>query len=103
MRRLALLPCLLLAAALAAAPADRKDKEKREPAKPTTYRGTPDGALRGSDGSTLRPLPGNAVRKPDGGTSRRLPDGFENLWGTTAPGAVRGGVVQPGTGTRIAA
>jgi hypothetical protein len=35
--------------------------------------------------------------------SRRLPDGFENLWGSTAPGAVRGGVIQPATGTRIAA
>jgi hypothetical protein len=35
--------------------------------------------------------------------SRRLPDGFENLWGSTVPGAVRGGVIQPATGTRIAA
>ncbi|MCC6716394.1 MAG: TauD/TfdA family dioxygenase [Acetobacteraceae bacterium] len=35
--------------------------------------------------------------------SRRLPDGFENLWGSTAAGAVRGGVVQPRGGTRIAA
>lgn len=85
MRRLALLPCLLVAAALAAAPADRKEKDKREPAKPTTYRNTPDGALRGSDGSTLRPLPGNAVREPDGGTSRRLPDGsWRHADGTTS-------------------
>ena len=36
-------------------------------------------------------------------TSRRLPDGFETLWGTTAPGAVRGGVVQPQSGERVAA
>ena len=35
--------------------------------------------------------------------SRRLPDGFETLWGSTAAGAVRGGVVQPDNGTRIAA
>ena len=35
--------------------------------------------------------------------SRRLPDGFENLWGATAPGAIRGGVVQPQSGVRIAA
>jgi hypothetical protein len=35
--------------------------------------------------------------------SRRLPDGFETLWGATAPGSLRGGVVQPGTGRRIPA
>lgn len=35
--------------------------------------------------------------------SRRLPEGFETLWGSTAPGAVRGGVVQPASGERIAA
>ncbi len=35
--------------------------------------------------------------------SRRLPDGFDNLWGATAPGALRGGVVQPQSGVRIAA
>ena len=35
--------------------------------------------------------------------SRRLPDGFETLWGATAAGAVRGGVVQPQSGVRIAA
>lgn len=35
--------------------------------------------------------------------SRRLPDGFEALWGSTAPGALRGGVVQPASGARIAA
>ncbi len=35
--------------------------------------------------------------------SRRLPDGFENLWGATAPGALRGGVVQPETALRIPA
>jgi len=35
--------------------------------------------------------------------SRRLPDGFETLWGSTAPGAVRGGVVQPGSGRRVPA
>jgi hypothetical protein len=66
---------LLSAALLGAAPAGPKDKERKEPAKPVTYRTTPDGALRGSDGSTLRSLPGQAVREPDGGTSRRLPDG----------------------------
>ncbi len=33
--------------------------------------------------------------------SRRLPDGFEVLWGDTAPGALRGGVVQPGSGARV--
>lgn len=75
MRRLALLPCLLVAAALAATPADRKDEAKREPAKPTTFRNSPDGSLRGSNGSVIRPLPGQSVREPDGGTSRRLPDG----------------------------
>jgi hypothetical protein len=30
--------------------------------------------------------------------SRRLPPGHEVLWGSIAPGALRGGVVQPGTG-----
>ena len=35
--------------------------------------------------------------------SRRLPDGFETLWGSTAAGAVRGGVVQAASGARIAA
>jgi hypothetical protein len=35
--------------------------------------------------------------------SRRLPDGFETLWGSTAPGTLRGGVVQPASGTRVAA
>ncbi len=35
--------------------------------------------------------------------SRRLPDGFETLWGNTAPGTLRGGVVQPASGTRVAA
>jgi hypothetical protein len=34
---------------------------------------------------------------------RRLPAGFESLWGTVAPGALRGGVVQPATGLRIPA
>jgi hypothetical protein len=34
--------------------------------------------------------------------SRRLPDGHEILWGTVEPGALRGGVVQPGTGVRVA-
>jgi hypothetical protein len=33
--------------------------------------------------------------------SRRLPQGFENLWGSVAPGVLRGGVVQPATGARI--
>lgn len=32
--------------------------------------------------------------------SRRLPPGFEVLWGSTDPGALRGGVVQPGSGLR---
>jgi hypothetical protein len=27
--------------------------------------------------------------------SRELPPGFEALWGTTAPGAPRGGIAQP--------
>jgi len=35
--------------------------------------------------------------------SRRLPDGFETLWGATAAGALRDGVVQPGSGVRVAA
>lgn len=34
--------------------------------------------------------------------SRPLPPGHEVLWGSTAPGAMRGGVVQPGTGQRVA-
>jgi hypothetical protein len=33
--------------------------------------------------------------------SRRLPTGFEAFWGDTAPGALRGGVVQPGGGGRM--
>ncbi len=33
--------------------------------------------------------------------SRRLPEGFETLWGSAAPGALRGGVVQPATATRV--
>ena len=32
--------------------------------------------------------------------SRRLPAGFEVLWGATEPGAVRGGVMQPGDSRR---
>lgn len=32
--------------------------------------------------------------------SRRLPPGFEVLWSATEPGAVRGGVAQPGSGLR---
>ena len=35
--------------------------------------------------------------------SRRLPDGFETLWGNAAPGALRGGVVQPETAERVPA
>jgi hypothetical protein len=35
--------------------------------------------------------------------SRRLPAGFETLWGSTEPGAVRGGVEQPDTGKRVPA
>ena len=35
--------------------------------------------------------------------SRRLPDGFDNLWGSTAPGSLRGGVIQPTTGLRVPA
>ena len=33
--------------------------------------------------------------------SRRLPRGFEKLWGSAEPGALRGGVTQPTTGARI--
>src|SRR5215469_10261823 len=32
--------------------------------------------------------------------SRRLPTGFDKLWGSTEPGAVRGGVTQSATGAR---
>ena len=32
--------------------------------------------------------------------SRALPEGFETLWGSVAPGALRGGVVQPERGVR---
>ena len=35
--------------------------------------------------------------------SRALPEGFETLWGATAPGALRGGVIQPTTGQRVPA
>ena len=35
--------------------------------------------------------------------SRRLPAGFESLWGSTEPGALRGGVVQPATSQRVPA
>jgi hypothetical protein len=35
--------------------------------------------------------------------SRPLPEGFETLWGATAPGALRGGVIQPATHARIPA
>ena len=35
--------------------------------------------------------------------SRALPEGFDNLWGSIAPGALRGGVLQPATGLRIPA
>jgi hypothetical protein len=35
--------------------------------------------------------------------SRALPVGFDALWGSIAPGAVRGGVVQPATGLRVPA
>lgn len=35
--------------------------------------------------------------------SRRLPGGFEGLWGSTEPGAVRGGVMPPASGQRVAA
>jgi hypothetical protein len=33
--------------------------------------------------------------------SRRLPRGFETLWGSAEPGALRGGVTQPATGARF--
>ena len=33
--------------------------------------------------------------------SRRLPEGCETVWGSAAAGALRGGVVQPGTGLRV--
>jgi hypothetical protein len=33
--------------------------------------------------------------------SRRLPEGFERFWGSIDPGALRGGVVQPGSGVRM--
>jgi hypothetical protein len=33
--------------------------------------------------------------------SRRLPHGFEVLWGSVEPGAIRGGVVQPATRSRV--
>jgi len=35
--------------------------------------------------------------------SRRLPEGFERFWGRIEPGALRGGVPQPGTGLRLPA
>ena len=34
--------------------------------------------------------------------SRRLPQGFEVLWGSTEPGSIRGGVMQPDTAQRVA-
>jgi hypothetical protein len=34
--------------------------------------------------------------------SRRLPRGFQTFWGSTEPGAMRGGVVQPATAQRVA-
>jgi hypothetical protein len=34
--------------------------------------------------------------------SRRLPRGFDVLWGSAEPGAIRGGVVQPDTARRVA-
>jgi hypothetical protein len=33
--------------------------------------------------------------------SRRLPRGFDCLWGSVEPGALRGGVIQPHTGARL--
>jgi hypothetical protein len=33
--------------------------------------------------------------------SRRLPSGFAAFWGSEAPGALRGGVIQPETGRRL--
>jgi hypothetical protein len=33
--------------------------------------------------------------------SRRLPRGFETFWGSTEPGALRGGVIQPASGDRM--
>lgn len=33
--------------------------------------------------------------------SRRLPHGFDKLWGSTEPGALRGGVTQPANGARM--
>lgn len=33
--------------------------------------------------------------------SRRLPAGFERFWGSSEPGALRGGVQQPTSGTRV--
>jgi hypothetical protein len=33
--------------------------------------------------------------------SRRLPQGFDKLWGSAEPGALRGGVTQPATGARM--
>ncbi len=65
----------LVAAPKATSRSDSQAKEKPAPAKPVTFRTLPDGAFRGSDGSTIRTLPGGAVREPDGGSSRHLPNG----------------------------
>jgi hypothetical protein len=67
-----LLPCLLVAAALAgAAPPGQSGPTAR----PTTFRQGADGALRGSDGEVLRRGADGAVRSSLGPTARRMADG----------------------------
>jgi hypothetical protein len=70
---------LLVALPLLAAPTQKEVKQDPKSTRPTqgtsTFRRTPDGAVRGSDGETLRRTPDGAVRSSAGLTARRTPDG----------------------------
>lgn len=67
-----LLPCLLILAAAAAGPAPAKESA---PARPTTFRKSADGSLRGSDGEVLRRSADGSVRSSEGSVARRSADG----------------------------
>lgn len=79
MNNLLTLLALLVALPLSAAPTQKEAKQDPKSTRPTqgssTFRRTPDGAVRGSDGETLRRTPEGAVRSSVGVTARRTPDG----------------------------
>lgn len=69
-----LLPCLLLVVAAASA-GPRPSAKDPAPARPTTFRKSADGSLRGSDGEVLRRQADGSVRSSAGAVARRSADG----------------------------